>query len=108
MVLYIHVSSVKRQLQYLEAKLVENVNQIWNVGQSGYQTLGSRRSLGRRHGYQVMACQDPDDRGCNLSTAASDTERKRVLIRFPPSSQSPQPNAAFRVPIKKQKRRIII
>ena len=48
---------LKRQLQYLEAKLVENVNQIWNVGQSGYQTLGSRRSLASGREVTVMASQ---------------------------------------------------
>ena len=70
------------------------------------QTLGSRRYLGRRHGYQVMACQDPDDRGCNLSTAASDTERERVCN--PPAAtfhSSTQPTKEFRPRIM-QKRRI--
>ncbi len=60
----------------------KNVAKMGKQVQKHKKTLGSRRYLGRGHGYQVMACQDPDDRGCNLSTAASDTERERVFLCF--------------------------
>ena len=70
------------------AKLVHNLPKDWKAGVCRVKTLGSRRYLGRSHGYQVMVCQDPDSRGCNLSTAASDTERERVFTRRTPASQS--------------------
>ena len=66
------------------AKLVNNLTMPVSAGGFCRQTLGSRRSLASSSGRQIMARQDSGDHCWKVSTAASDTERKRVCLQNPP------------------------